>query len=113
MKFDSLDIQIFHAFIENESLTSTDIAKIIFNPKNRNELISKNTMIDYRMKKWLKSGLIINISTNKVRHYSLNDEIITFGESHLTVDGKQIDMGQALIIDLKDNGYLVKFLNEE
>ncbi|GAG10788.1 unnamed protein product, partial [marine sediment metagenome] len=87
MKFDSIDIKIFNTFIESDSLTSTDIAKIIFSPKNRNELISKNTMIDYRMKKWVKSGLIINEIMNKVSHYSLNYDIITYGESHLSVDG--------------------------
>lgn len=113
MKFDTIDLKIFNLFVENDLLTSTEIAKKIFHPKNRNDLVAKNSFIDYRMKKWVKSGLIINKTTNKVRHYSLNDEIITFGESHLIVDGLQIDMGYALIIDMKHDGYIVKFLEED
>ena len=113
MRFDEIDLKIFNLFVESDLLTSTEIAKRIFYPKNRDELIAKNSLIDYRMKKWRKSGLIINKIINKVRHYGLNDEIITFGESHLTVNGTQINMGQALIIDLKKNGYIIKFLDED
>lgn len=113
MKFDSTDIKIFNAFVDNEYLTSTDIAKMIFTPKNRDEMIAKNTLISYRLKKWLKSGLIINNTVSGTKHYSLNDELITIGESFLTVDGKQIEMGNALIIDIKNNGYIIKFLDEE
>lgn len=113
MKFDTIDLKIFNAFVENNCLTSTDIAKTVFKPKNRDEMIAKNTLITYRLKKWLKSGLIINETINKVKNYSLNEDLITFGESHLIVNGIKIEMGQALIIDLKDNGYIVKFLDEE
>lgn len=113
MKFDSIDLAIFNTFVENDTLSSTDIAKLVFKPKNRDELIVKNNLIDYRLKKWLKSGLIIYTLDNKIKKYNLNDDIITFGESKLSINGTSVDMGNALIIDMKNNGYIVKFLDEE
>lgn len=113
MKFDNIDSEIFNVLVENETLTSTDIAKMLFEPQDRDELIAKNTLISYRLKKWVKSGLIIYSVIEKANHYSLNKKAITIGDSFLKVDGVEVSMGYALVINMEKNGYIVKFLDAE
>lgn len=113
MKFDDIDVKMLDIFTDYESLTCTDIAKLIFNPKDRNEMIAKNSFIDYRLKQWIKNKILSVEIKEKKKLYSFNKEVITFGDSFISVDNKKIDMGLALVIDLAQNGYLVKFITEE
>ena len=114
MKFDDLDMQILRIFLQDEdNLTTSDVAKFIFKPKNRDALIKKTNLIDYRMKKLAKDNIITFEIENGIRYYCLIEEKFTFGESYLTVNGKQIETGLAITYKLPDNNYIIKFLEEE
>jgi len=115
MKFDELDLKIFNVFLSDDvdGLTTSYLAKKIFNTQNRNELIKKTTQIDYRLKKWHKNGILIYENKNNAKHYFFNKNTITLGESILSVNGKKIEMGEALLIELADKSYIIRFLDEE
>ena len=114
MKFDDLNMQILRFFLQSEeTLTTSDVAKFIFKPKNRDELIKKTNLIDYRMKQMAKNKIITFEIENGIRYYCLIEENFTYGESYLTVNGKQIETGLAITYKLPDNNYIIKFLEEE
>ena len=114
MKFDDIDIAIFNVFLETDSLTSTEITKKVydFEVPDRDLLVQKNTLIIKRLNKLYELGLLCYKKINRTKHYTINFDKITIGESNLKLNGKSVDMGIALIIDLDDNGYLVKFLDD-
>jgi len=113
MKFDEIATKMLNAFITNDELTSTDITKIIFNPRNRDISIKKNNLIIHRLKNWVKSGIIINGTIkNKVAHYHLNSNKIKIGQLLLEIDDNIEKLGYALIIDIKDEPLIVKILDE-
>ncbi len=115
IKLDELDFEILDVLInkcEQNDYTSTDIAKILFCPETREELIKKNTLISYRLKK-LVLWDIIKCKDGKARRYSINEEIIVSGESVLKVNGVSVEMGNATVVKIPNGLYLVQFFEDE
>lgn len=104
MNFDELDLQILNTFIEDgkNTFTSTYITKKIFDPPN-GELSKKNTQIIYRLNKLCKNNLLRYIKMENIKHYSLNTNIITIGECYMHIGNKSFTIGNAMMIELKDN----------
>lgn len=48
-----------------------------------------------------------------ISYYSFNPELITIGNSNLEIEGKKKNFGKAMMIELPDGAYLVKFFEEE
>ena len=103
MKFDEISVKMLNLFIENDNLTSTYIAKSVFNPKNRAESLKKNNLIIGRLKTWVKRGIIVNgTMDNRTAHYNLNSKNIKMGHLQLSMEDGEVDeLGNYLVIDIE------------
>lgn len=115
MKFDEIAAKMLNLFIEEDNLTSTYIAKFIFNPKNRDELLKKNNLIIGRLKTWVKRGIIINGTVeNRTAHYNLNSKNIKMGQLLLSMEDGDVDeLGEYLVIDIEGQDRIIFRLTEE
>jgi len=115
MNIDDLDISIFLTFLESESnfLTNCDVAKKIYKPKNKHELIKHTTKLTYRLNKWVKNNLFDITKVKNINHYSINIKNITYGDSTLKVLDEEIQTGNALILELTDNSYIIQFISDK
>ncbi len=113
MKFDELDFEILDVLIkrcDQSDFTSTDIAKELFEPEDRDELIKKNTTVSYRLNKLVESNIVC-VKNGRIKRYSINDELTVQGESFLQVNGEQIEMGNALVLKIPNGMYLVQYIS--
>ncbi|HEC37842.1 hypothetical protein LCGC14_0223210 [marine sediment metagenome] len=109
MKFDEIGVKMLNLFLDNEDLTSTEIANTIFKPKNRSESLKKNNLIISRLKTWIKNGVIHNGTVEKrVAHYQLNTDIIKIGRLVLIIDDniKEV-LGDYFVIDIEGQERLI------
>ncbi len=115
MKIDDTDLDILTAFIDADSLTSTDVTKFIYEEakNNRAVMVAKNAFISYRLKKWLERDVLCCKVIDNKSHYTINFDKVTIGQSQLTIDGKSVDMGRALIIDMDNNRFFIEYLDDE
>ena len=72
--FDSLDGEIFRVIFSHGYVTTSDIAKILFSPKDKNELRKKTALITYRIKKYEKLGLLEVIENNGRKTYRVKPD---------------------------------------
>jgi len=114
MKIDNIDLDILTVFINADSLTSTDVTKIFYEEvvNDRALMIAKNSFISHRLKKWLERDVLCCEVIDNKSHYTINFNRVTIGESHLTVNGKSVDMGKALVIDMDNNRFLIEFIDD-
>jgi len=112
MKFDDIDLELLNYLTINadEHFTSTMLTKALFSIRNRETLIKKNVTIAYRLKKWLKYGIIGSYSENGITFYRINLQKIKIGESIIKVDGKAISMGDCVILELEPKQYIITYL---
>ena len=106
---------MFLFFLEdgNSICTVVDLAKDLFNPENRDEMIKKVSMLNYRLNKWVKEGLFTKNQENGTYYYTINIENIHYDDSELKVGDKTIDTGKAIIFEMRDNNYVVCFLEQD
>lgn len=109
MNINDVDLAIFLYFLEceQETFTVVDIAKELFKPEDRECLIKKVSMINYRLRKWVKQGLFSVNVEHGVKYYSLNMQNIHYGDSSLTINNDSIETGKAIALQMKDNDYLI------
>jgi len=74
LSFDALDGEIFRVIFSHGYVTTSEIAKIIFSPKNKDELRKKTSMITYRIKKYEKLGLLEVVENNGRKNYRVKPE---------------------------------------
>ena len=110
MKFDNIDIKIVISLID-ASYTTTDLAKIIFNPKTRTNLKAKNSLIYSRMKKLVDIDLIRYNSVNGVKHYILDIDKIIYGDSNVSINGINLPTGLALGVKTEKGKYKLFYLD--
>lgn len=115
MRIDEIDLNMFLFFLENrnDDCTVVDVVKELFKPKNRNEMIRKVSMLNYRLNKWVKEGLFSKIKENGRYYYIINAENIHYDDSLLKVGDKTIETGKAIVFEMKDNNYVVCFLEQD
>ena len=115
MKIDQTDLNLFLFFLENGSLTHTvvDAVKDLFSPKNRDEMIKKTSMLTYRLKRWVKDGMFGVHNEKGVNKYTINIDNILYDDSSIIVGDATIQMGRAIVFEMKDNNYIVCFLEQK
>ena len=85
MNIDDIDIKILFILQNKKKVTSTTITKKIFHPKNNRELIKFNSMIYYRIQKWVEHKIIREIEKKGKKHYSLDSENIVLCDRYISV----------------------------
>lgn len=87
MKIDNTDIKILFLFNElDDILTTSDIAKKIFEIKNDTDLRKKDSFIRARLTKLLKQKFLSISSENGTHYYALNKDNVTFSKDKITVN---------------------------
>lgn len=109
MKWDEIAVKMINAFLDNDSLTSTDLTKLIFEPNDRDEEVNKNNLIISRLKTWIKKGIILNGAIeNRIARYRINEDNVKIGNMIIrTDDGEEYDLGSFVTIDIKGEPILV------
>lgn len=110
---DEEEINILTYFLDKENeLTTVDIAKGALKAKSRDEIKRKVSALTYKLNKWVDQELLCYHIENNIKYYYLNYDKITFNESTLAVNGKVINMGVALIVEMEKDKYTVCFLED-
>jgi hypothetical protein len=115
MKIDGLDFEIlsYLLFTDGEPKTVCDVVVDTLNPKDKYDLIKQTNKLEYRFKKLLKEKLLTCEVRDKKRYYSINVENMLYGDGILSIGNDIIDIGDCLILQLKDKSYYVVFLGDE
>jgi len=94
----------------NRGLTTSELAKLIFDIKNKNELRKKDSYIREKLKKFIKRGVIVEYTDNpiKKKKYKLagyNRVLFGIGELKLVNRSESINLKIPLgeIIVVKEN----------
>ena len=113
MKIDELDFEIvsYLLFTDGKPKTVCDIVRSTINPKDDYEMIKQSNKLDYRCKKLQKDGILIQTIKNGKKYYKTNLDSIYYGEGVLKIGDTTLDIGKAIILELKDNRYYVAFID--
>ncbi len=117
MNIDDLDLMLMMFFLEynGQTHTSCDVVKVIYSPETNAELTKLTTRVNYRLNKWVNRNVFIKEikeeGNKKIPYYTVNLEAIYYGDVELSVVGKKIDIGEAIVLELKDGQYFVVFKN--
>jgi len=79
MNLDKTDILIMREMWIADKITTTELAKRVFKPKNRYELQDKTSHIIKRLNKLVKYGLVFKETVDGKTYYFLNFERCYFG----------------------------------
>jgi hypothetical protein len=114
MKFDAEDLQLFLTLIYSEKgyLTNSAIAKEMYDIKDRHDLIKFTSKIDYRIKRWAKSGFICLVESNGAKKYAPNMKNIFLEKTILKVGKKKVVNARCLVFEFLDNSFVVHFLKK-
>lgn len=115
MKIDELDFDILNylMYADGEPKTVCDVVRATSNPEDDYEMIKQTNKLEYRFKKLLKEKLLTCETKDKKRYYSINVDSMYYGEGHLSIGDDTLDIGQALVLELKNKNYYVVFLDNE
>jgi hypothetical protein len=114
---DTYDTMILIYLDENEPATTTTIARAIFEPKDRRELIKCDNRIRAKLKQLVELGLV-DKKDNGNSIYSLNKERVFFGSGKLYLPmtkkrGKiYLDIGDFIAVKTVDGDFHLRRLNE-
>ena len=115
---DNIDISILAFVADHPDSTVTDCAKIIFEPKNTDELQKKDSFLRHRFKALVSANFLIYDSDSNKKMFRVVKERVFFGPELRGPDiaGKKI-VHSALrkdycIILLTNDGVIVKSLNK-
>tara|TARA_B100000809_G_C15007266_1_gene483684 strand:- start:571 stop:954 length:384 start_codon:yes stop_codon:yes gene_type:complete len=115
---DNIDISILAFVADHPDSTVTDCAKIIFEPKNTDELQKKDSFLRHRFKALVSTNFLIYDSDSNKKMFRVVKERVFFGPELRGIDigGKKI-VHSALrkdycIILLTDDGVIVKSLDK-
>ncbi|KKL15020.1 hypothetical protein LCGC14_2509790, partial [marine sediment metagenome] len=87
------------------------VVKVIYSPETNAELTKLTTRVNYRLNKWVNRNVFIKEikeeGNKKIPYYTVNLEAIYYGDVELSVVGKKIDIGEAIVLEFKDGQYFV------
>jgi len=109
VSIDWIDLAIFHLVKTNGDMTTSQLAKFIFNPRDDYELRKKDSFIRRRLQKWHKLGVISYEEIDGKKHWSFPKENIYIGEAKLVIDGDEIYLGIALVLKVGDKWFVAQF----
>lgn len=115
MNIDDLDLMLMMFFLEYNGKTHTavDVVKVLYSPDNRDDMIRFVNRVNYRLDKWVKQNVFIKEikeeGNKKIAYYTVNLEGIYYGDTKLNIIDKEINTGEAIVLELKDGQYLISF----
>jgi hypothetical protein len=113
---DTYDIMILIYLDENEPATTTTIARAIFEPKERRELVKCDNRIRAKLKQLVELGLV-DKEDNGNSIYSLNKKNVFFGSGKLYLPmtkkrGKvYLDIGDFIAVKTVGGDFYLRQLN--
>jgi hypothetical protein len=114
---DTLDIMLLIYLNDNEPATTTTIARVLFEPKDRQETVKVDNRVRARLKYLENLGLVDKIDNGK-SIYSLNTKRVFFGSGKLYLPmtkkrGKvYLDIGDFIAVKTVDGEFYLRRLNE-
>jgi len=108
MNLDVTDFSILKLTKHKKGYTSTQMAKIIFEPKGDYELRRKDALVRKKANKLLKYGFLKRIKENGKSYWNIADTV--FEDLTLIIDGKKIKF--IGIIVKSDENYVIHGINE-
>ena len=114
MKIDELDFEIISYLLFNDSVPQTvcDIVRSTLKPKDDYEMIKHTNKLDYRCKKLQKDGILTQSIIAGKKYYKTNLENIYYGEGMLKIGEVTVNIGKAIVLELKDSRYYVAFIDD-
>lgn len=121
MNLDKVDlslIKILHDKDIEKEMSTTDLAKEIFDPKCRDDVISYNSMITSKLNKLIDYGVVTRSKTdsNKWAYYVDDDDILVTDGSidfNYMGDKRSVDSDCIIFIPDTDGLYIISFLPEK
>jgi len=112
VRFDEIDAKIFELIKEKKELTTSQLAKEIFKPKDRWEYRKYDSLIRKRLKKWNDAGLVKKIEKGDKSCYKFPLRKIFIGEAKLHIESEKekvnLKLGKCVLLNLKDKWVLFK-----
>ena len=115
---DNIDISILAFVADHPDSTVTDCAKIIFEPKNTDELQKKDSFLRHRFKALVSANFLIYDSDSNKKMFRVVKERVFFGPElrGINIGGRKIIHSELrndyCIILLTDDGVIVKSLDK-
>jgi len=96
LKFTNLDTDLLLALVEMTSGTTTDLAKLLFNPNNDYDLRKHDNKIRYRLERMRKKDLLKKTNSS----YTLNIERVFLTKASMILEDIEVgvSMGMMLVI---------------
>lgn len=99
------DIQVLvHLLTVGREITTTELAKEIFSPKNRRELVKFDSYIRRWFERFEKYGVIIKEKVDGKTHYKVNFERVRVGKA-LVFDEIKQETIEIVTLGIKLNGF--------
>jgi hypothetical protein len=112
---DEIDLRIFEIIKRDKEVTTTKLAKEIFNPKDDYELRKKDSLIRKRLKKWNDLGVVKLVKRVSTSYYSIPFNRIFLGEGEIRIVEKnrevRFKIGEALALKTNFGWILFKPLS--
>lgn len=114
---DTYDIMILIYLDEHKSVTTTIMARVIFEPKDRREMVKCDNRIRAKLKHLVEIGLV-DKKDNGNSIYSLNKKQVFFGSGkiYLPMTKKRgkvyLDIGDFIAVKTVDGNFYLRRLNE-
>ena len=99
--------------MEGRDTTTTNLAKVIFQPKNDYELRIKDNFIRARLKKWTKFGILEKRENEGKTFYTVKPESIFIGDATLVVETQNetavLELGKGILFKTNDTWFLYEY----
>ena len=115
---DDLDISVLAFVADHPDSTVTDSAKVIFRPKDTEELQKKDALLRHRFKALTSADFLVYTSDSGRKIYQVVDEKVTFGPElrGINIGGKKLShpglRKDYCIILFTDDGVIVRSLDK-
>ena len=108
MQLDEIDFILIRLMSLRKEYTATELAKIIFSPKDLYDLRNKDSLIRNRAMKLLKYGIITRVQKNGISYWDISSRI--FRKVKIIVNGRShFFMG---IVIQSGNDFIIHGINE-
>lgn len=100
MNVDEIDISILSC-LRSKARTTTEIAKLLNEIKDRKDLLREDSFIRQRVKRLVKAGVVKEDMVEGRKTYKMRASKCRFGDAHLTINGDiKLDLGKVVLLNL-------------
>jgi len=108
MKIDETDILILTIMARGGAMTTSEIAKHVFEIKDRRDLSRRDSIVRARLKRLCRYGVVMESQT-KPRLYSVNPTRVVTGNGEVHIETKngrafKVELGAVVMIHVKNGG---------